>query len=172
MAFSRPHQRHCGTGIWPDRDIVTGWRGIETACGSLPTWSRSQPRTPAQKAGVLDLRKPCGRETDSPLERDGFELSVPPRRRTHSSRQFCSTFPALPLQEGPRFRIRPLRPRRVRSNPADVAHDRPAHAGASSIPFYPYKDTMLRAISATRRRSSKGSSTSASVPSLIKSAAA
>ena len=53
----QPHQRHCGTGIWPDRDIAAGWRDIETPCASLPTRSPSQPRTPARKAGVLDLRK-------------------------------------------------------------------------------------------------------------------
>jgi hypothetical protein len=53
----RPRQRHCGTGIWPDRDIAAGWRGIDTPCASLPTRSLSQPRTPARKAGVLDLRK-------------------------------------------------------------------------------------------------------------------
>ena len=53
----RPHQRHCGTGIWPGRDIAAGWRDIETPCASLPTRSPSQPRTPARKAGVLDARK-------------------------------------------------------------------------------------------------------------------
>ena len=53
----RPHQRHCGTGIWPDRDIAAGWRDLETPCASLPTRSPSQPRTPARKAGVLDPRK-------------------------------------------------------------------------------------------------------------------
>jgi hypothetical protein len=53
----RPHQRHCGTGIGPDRDIAAGWREIETPCASLPTRSPSRPRTPARKTGVLDLRK-------------------------------------------------------------------------------------------------------------------
>jgi len=54
----QPHQRHCGTGIWPDRDIAAGWRDIDTPYASLPTWSRSQPRTPARKAGVPDFPKP------------------------------------------------------------------------------------------------------------------
>jgi hypothetical protein len=53
----RPHQRHCGTGIWRDRDIAAGWRDLETPCASLPTRSPTQPRTAARKAGVLDLRK-------------------------------------------------------------------------------------------------------------------
>jgi hypothetical protein len=44
-------------GIWPDRDIAAGCCGIETICASLPTQSPSQPRTPARKAGVPDLRK-------------------------------------------------------------------------------------------------------------------
>jgi hypothetical protein len=37
---------------------------------------RSQPRTPAQKAGVLDSRIGCGREMDCLLEGDGSEFSV------------------------------------------------------------------------------------------------
>jgi hypothetical protein len=69
--------RHCGTGIWPDRDIAAGWRAIETRGASLPTRAPSQPRTPARKAGVLDFESGCGRETDSPLEEAGFEPSVP-----------------------------------------------------------------------------------------------
>jgi len=38
-------------------------------------------RRPARKAGVLDLESGCGRETDSALEGDGFEPSVPRRIR-------------------------------------------------------------------------------------------
>jgi hypothetical protein len=26
----RAHQRHCGTGIWPGRDIAAGWRAMES----------------------------------------------------------------------------------------------------------------------------------------------
>ena len=40
----RPDQRHCGTGIWPHRDIAASWRDIETPCASLPTRSPSRPR--------------------------------------------------------------------------------------------------------------------------------
>ena len=61
----QPHQRHCGTGIWPGRDIATGWRDNETSCASLPTRSPSQPRTAARKAGVLDPQQQLG-------ERDGL----------------------------------------------------------------------------------------------------
>jgi hypothetical protein len=53
----RPHQRHRGTGIWRDRDIAAGSGDIETPCAALPTRSPSRPRTPARKAGILDLRK-------------------------------------------------------------------------------------------------------------------
>ena len=61
----RPHQRHCGTGIWRDRDIAAGWRYLDPPCASLPTRSRNLPRTAARKAGVLDPRKQLG-------ERDGL----------------------------------------------------------------------------------------------------
>jgi hypothetical protein len=45
----------------------------------LPTRAPSQPRTPARKAGVLDLRKWVRpRDRLSPLEGDGFEPPVPP----------------------------------------------------------------------------------------------
>ena len=53
----QPHQRHCGTGIWPGRDLAAGWRDIETPCASLPTRSPSQPRTPARKARLFDARE-------------------------------------------------------------------------------------------------------------------
>jgi hypothetical protein len=104
--FHRSRHRHCGTGIWPDRDIAAGWRDIETPCASLPTQSPSQPRTPARKAGVLHVRERVWSErqtlrwreldsnlrfraragsilpvrfvADSLLEGDGFELPVPP----------------------------------------------------------------------------------------------
>jgi hypothetical protein len=56
----RPHQRHCGTGIWPDRDIATGCCGIEIPCASLPTSPPQQPRSPARKAGVLHVRERLG----------------------------------------------------------------------------------------------------------------
>jgi hypothetical protein len=37
----------------------------------------SRPPTAARKAQVLGLQKRSGRETDCPLEGDGFELPVP-----------------------------------------------------------------------------------------------
>ena len=72
----RPDQRHCGTGIWRDRDIAAGWRDRETPCASLPTQAPSRPPTAARKAQVLGLRKRSGRETDWPLEGDGFGLTA------------------------------------------------------------------------------------------------
>ena len=56
----RPHQRHCGTGIWRDRDIAASWRYLKIACASLPTRSPTQPRTAARKAGVLHVRERLG----------------------------------------------------------------------------------------------------------------
>jgi hypothetical protein len=70
---------HCGTGIWPDRDNAAGWRDIETPCASLLTrspTSRAHPRRP----GFSSFESGRGRETDSPLEETGFDLSVPVAR--------------------------------------------------------------------------------------------
>jgi hypothetical protein len=77
----RPRQRHCGTGIWPDRDIAAGCCGIETICASLPTQSPASRAHPRGKPGFSTYDSGLGRETDSPLERDGFEPSVPRRKR-------------------------------------------------------------------------------------------
>jgi hypothetical protein len=76
----RPHQRHCGTGIWRDRDIAAGWRDLKTSCASLPTRSPSHRAQPRGKPGFLTLESSSGRETDSPLEGTGFEPSVPRER--------------------------------------------------------------------------------------------
>jgi hypothetical protein len=73
----RPHQRHCGTGIWRNRDIAAGWRDLETPCASLPTRSPSHPAPPRGKPRFSTLESRSGRETDSPLEGTGFEPSVP-----------------------------------------------------------------------------------------------
>jgi hypothetical protein len=45
---------HCGTGIWPSRDVVAGRRDVAGLSLSLPTAPRPMARTPARKAGVLD----------------------------------------------------------------------------------------------------------------------
>jgi hypothetical protein len=58
----------------PQSERRLGWRDIETPCASLSTRSPSQPRG---KPGFSTLETGCGRETDSPLEGDGFELPVP-----------------------------------------------------------------------------------------------
>jgi hypothetical protein len=73
--------RHCGTGIWRDRDIPAGWRDLETPCASLPTRSPSQRPQPRGKPAFLTFESGCGRETDSPLEGTGFEPSVPLLRK-------------------------------------------------------------------------------------------
>src|SRR5580700_7022069 len=70
-------RRPVQTGRLRDRDIAAGWRDLETPCASLSTQAPSRPPTAARKAQVLGLRKRSGRETDSPLEGDGFELPVP-----------------------------------------------------------------------------------------------
>ena len=48
------HHWHCGTGIWPSRDIVTGRDHVAAYSLSLPTAPPLMARTPARKAGVLD----------------------------------------------------------------------------------------------------------------------
>jgi hypothetical protein len=71
------HRRKCGTGIWPDRDIAAGWSDIGVPCGSLPTAPKTQPGNPRGNPGFLTHEDKVPRETDSPLEGDGFEPSVP-----------------------------------------------------------------------------------------------
>jgi hypothetical protein len=48
---------------------------------SLPTRLPSQQPRPARKAGFSTFENDCGRETDCLLEGDGFEPSVPARRK-------------------------------------------------------------------------------------------
>jgi hypothetical protein len=52
---------------------TAGWLDIEIPCASLPTRSPNQSRIPG-KPGFSTFECGCGRETDSPLEGDGFEL--------------------------------------------------------------------------------------------------
>ena len=49
------HHWHCGTGIWPSRDIVAGRRHVAGLSQSLPTAPPPMARTPARKAAPLDL---------------------------------------------------------------------------------------------------------------------
>jgi hypothetical protein len=105
----RPHQRHCGTGIWRDRDIAAGWRDLETPCASLPTRSPSQPRTAARKAGVLDPRKQL-------RERDGLSAGG----------RWIRTF-------GSRTRHQAVRPRRGRFPVIGSSPHWPGGTGISNL---------------------------------------
>ena len=49
-----PHHGHCGTEIWPGRDIVADRRHVAGVSLSLPTAPLPMARTPARKAVVLD----------------------------------------------------------------------------------------------------------------------
>ncbi len=62
--------------------------------------SNSTPRNTSEARRQAEVRF----ARDSPLEQDGFEPSVPPRRRTHLVEMFDLS--ALPFREGPRVRIR------------------------------------------------------------------
>jgi len=58
---------------------LTGDRGfgslsLQQRVSESPSWSPSQPRG---KPGFSTLESSSGRETDSPLEQEGFELPVP-----------------------------------------------------------------------------------------------
>ena len=63
------HQRHCGTGIWPDRDIAAGWRAYRNSLARLcrPDRQASRPH-PRGKPGFSTFESGCGRETDCLLE--------------------------------------------------------------------------------------------------------
>jgi hypothetical protein len=50
---------------------------------------------PARKAGVLDPEEKVPRETDSPLEGDGFEPSVPREGVKGQDPQFHADYPAI-----------------------------------------------------------------------------
>src|SRR6266853_5542629 len=58
--------------------------------GSLPTAPGTQPGTPARKAGVLTHEDKVPRETDSPLEGDGFEPSVPREKDGEKAKESIS----------------------------------------------------------------------------------
>ena len=77
MAFSRPHQRYCGTGIWSGRDKPTDWRAMESPARLCRPGRQASLAHPRGKPGFSTLSSGCGRETDCPLEGNGFELSVP-----------------------------------------------------------------------------------------------
>jgi hypothetical protein len=73
----RPRQRHCGTGVWPGRDIVAGWREMESSARLCRPDRQAVRAHPRGKPGFSTFESGCGRETDSPLEGAGFEPSVP-----------------------------------------------------------------------------------------------
>ena len=82
------HHWHCGTGIWPNRDIVAARRHVAGLSLSLPTAPPPMARTPPRKAGASrpqraisrERRTVRWREMDSNFrfrrERTGFRASV------------------------------------------------------------------------------------------------
>jgi hypothetical protein len=69
-------RRHCGTGIPPGRDITLFGRDVAGLCASLSTLP---PRITSKMAENPRLSWDGGeirRETDSLLERNGFEILV------------------------------------------------------------------------------------------------
>src|SRR5206468_10027762 len=64
----RPHQRHCGTGIWRDRDIVAGWRYLRHPARLFRPGRQASRAQPRGKPGFSTRESSSGRETDSPLE--------------------------------------------------------------------------------------------------------
>jgi len=124
----RPHQRHCGTRIWPDRDIAGCSRETESPARLCRPGRQASRAHPRGKPGFWTFESGCGRETDSLLEGTGFEPSVPllrkallgvaNRRRRHERRSHLQVqvrngndclewLPtALPFAQGPRVRIR------------------------------------------------------------------
>jgi hypothetical protein len=80
VAFSRPHQRYCGTGIWSGRDKPTDWRAMESPARLCRPGRQASLAHPRGKPGFSTLSSGCGRETDCPQEGGGFELPVPDER--------------------------------------------------------------------------------------------
>src|ERR1700730_6865051 len=81
--------RHCGTGIWPARDIPSVDLMMAGRCASLPTAPPAPARTPAEHRGSLTSGGDFRRETDCLLEGDGFEPSVPRLRRNSARLAGC-----------------------------------------------------------------------------------
>ena len=65
---SAPGKRH----DWLTTDLLPDCAGYDSA-----TQAAKGARIPARKPGFSTFKRECGRETDSPLEGDGFELPVP-----------------------------------------------------------------------------------------------
>ena len=65
---SAPGKRH----DWLTTDLLPDCAGYDSA-----TQAAKGARIPARKPGFSTFKRECGRETDSPLEGDGFEPSVP-----------------------------------------------------------------------------------------------
>jgi hypothetical protein len=65
---SKPHRRHCGTEISPDRDITAPQRDVAGLCGSLPTVLPGLAAIPAQNPGFSRNQGEIRRETDCLLE--------------------------------------------------------------------------------------------------------
>ena len=57
----RPHHRRCGTGIWPDRDIIARQPDVAAPCVSLPTAPLVPAWTP-RKTAASRPRKANSRE--------------------------------------------------------------------------------------------------------------
>jgi len=74
---SRTANRHCGTGIAPDRDTTRNWRDFDEPCGSLPAVPPGRACAPAATAGFSIPQGEISRETDCLLEGGGFEPPVP-----------------------------------------------------------------------------------------------
>ena len=51
MAFSRPHQRYCGTGIWSGRDKPTDWRAMESPARLRRPVAKPASHTRAESRG-------------------------------------------------------------------------------------------------------------------------
>ena len=70
--YRRPHWRHCGTGMWPDRDIPAGWRAMESPARLwLPSRQaslahpRGKPGSRRSKVAAGERRTVRWREMDS-----------------------------------------------------------------------------------------------------------
>ena len=74
----RPHQRHCGTGIWRDRDIVAGWRYLRHPARLFRPVAKPAAHSRAESRGFRPAKvAPGERQTLRWREPDSNHRSLP-----------------------------------------------------------------------------------------------
>jgi hypothetical protein len=159
VVFSRPHQRYCGTGIWSGRDKPTDWRAMESPARLCRPGRQASLAHPRGKPGFSTLSSGCGRETDCPLEGDGFELPVPRELGLRRGRRLALHLGSLTLRRrGPDWNATKRR-RDSERRASTAAENRSTGSGPRSHPSRLKSSVSTRSFSMPRRRTTPASCT-------------